>query len=71
MSIDPNLGKFLRADGRIGADKLCWNIDSKMSGPCLAADNSGNNLVLTKGKGASNNEPGICWDLETGKVSYA
>ncbi|WP_059225655.1 type II secretion system protein [Escherichia albertii] len=66
LSIDPNLGKFLRADGRIGADKLCWNIDSKMSGPCLAADNSGNNLVLTKGKGASNNEPGICWDLETG-----
>ncbi|EOU3971290.1 TPA: prepilin-type N-terminal cleavage/methylation domain-containing protein [Salmonella enterica] len=66
LSIDPNLGKFLRADGRVGADKLCWNIDNKMSGPCLTADDSGNNLVLTKGKGATNNEPGICWDLNTG-----
>ncbi|EFN9442038.1 type II secretion system protein [Escherichia coli] len=66
LSIDPNLGKFLRADGRVGADKLCWNIDSKMSGPCLASDTTGNNLVLTKGKGVSNNEPGICWDLKTG-----
>lgn len=66
ISIDPNTGKYLRADGRVGADKLCWNIDSKMSGPCLTADDSGNNLVLTKGKGASNNEPGICWDLNTG-----
>ncbi|EKF2850361.1 type 4b pilus CFA/III minor pilin CofB [Escherichia coli] len=66
LSIDPNLGKFLRADGRVGADKLCWNIDNKMSGPCLAADDSGNNLVLTKGKGAKSNEPGLCWDLNTG-----
>ncbi len=66
ISIDPNTGKYLRADGRVGADKLCWNIDSKMSGPCLTAANDGNNLVLTKGKAASNNEPGLCWDLNTG-----
>ncbi|EJL0057762.1 TPA: prepilin-type N-terminal cleavage/methylation domain-containing protein [Escherichia coli] len=67
ISIDPNTGKYLRADGRVGADKLCWNIDSKMSGPCLAADNSGNNLVLTKGKANTNsNEPALCWDLNTG-----
>ncbi len=67
ISIDPNTGKYLRADGRVGADKLCWNINSKMSGPCLAADNSGNNLVLTKGKANTNsNEPALCWDLNTG-----
>ncbi|ADO47277.1 type II secretion system protein [[Enterobacter] lignolyticus] len=66
LSIDPNSGKFLRADGRVGTDKVCWNIASKMSGPCLTADDTGNNLVLTKGSGANNNEPGLCWDLNTG-----
>ncbi|EEV7167083.1 prepilin-type cleavage/methylation domain-containing protein, partial [Escherichia coli] len=66
ISIDPNSGVFLRADGRVGADKLCWNIDSKMAGPCLTADNTGNNLVLTSGLKAENKEPGICWDMENG-----
>lgn len=66
FSIDPNSGVFLRADGRVGADKLCWNIDSKMAGPCFTADNTGNNLVLTSGLKAENKEPGICWDMENG-----
>lgn len=66
ISIDPNVGKFLRADGRIGADSLCWNIASKMSGPCITADNTGNNLVLTQGDSSKDNEPGLCWDLKTG-----
>lgn len=66
LSIDPNSGVFLRADGRIGTDKLCWNVASKMSGPCLTSDDTSNNLVLTKGSGATNNEPGLCWDLNTG-----
>lgn len=66
ISIDPNVGKFLRADGRVGADSLCWNIASKMSGPCITADNTGNNLVLTQGSGSKDNEPGLCWDLKTG-----
>ncbi|HEI2795593.1 prepilin-type N-terminal cleavage/methylation domain-containing protein [Escherichia coli] len=66
ISIDPNSGVFLRADGRVGADKLCWNIDSKMAGPCLTADDTGNNLVLTSGLKAEKNEPGICWDMENG-----
>ncbi|HAX4851433.1 TPA: prepilin-type N-terminal cleavage/methylation domain-containing protein [Escherichia coli] len=66
FSIDPNSGVFLRADGRVGADKLCWNIDSKMAGPCLTADDTGNNLVLTSGLKADKKEPGICWDMENG-----
>lgn len=66
ISIDPNSGVFLRADGKVGADKLCWNIDSKMAGPCLTADDTGNNLVLTSGLKAEKNEPGICWDMENG-----
>ncbi|EMD9635400.1 prepilin-type N-terminal cleavage/methylation domain-containing protein, partial [Escherichia coli] len=66
ISIDPNSGVFLRADGRVGTDKLCWNIDSKMAGPCLTADNTGNNLVLTSGLKAEKKEPGICWDMENG-----
>ncbi|ENY6993783.1 type II secretion system protein [Escherichia coli] len=66
ISIDPNSGVFLRADGRVGADKLCWNIDSKMAGPCLTADDTGNNLVLTSGLKAEKKEPGICWDMENG-----
>ncbi|MCE0533536.1 prepilin-type N-terminal cleavage/methylation domain-containing protein [Escherichia coli] len=66
ISIDPNSGVFLRADGRVGADKLCWNIDSKMAGPCLTADDTGNNIVLTSGLKAEKKEPGICWDMENG-----
>lgn len=66
ISIDPNSGVFLRADGRVGTDKLCWNIDSKMAGPCLTADDTGNNLVLTSGLKAEKKEPGICWDMENG-----
>ncbi|MBI0655264.1 prepilin-type N-terminal cleavage/methylation domain-containing protein [Escherichia coli] len=66
ISIDPNSGVFLRADGRVGTDKLCWNIDSKMAGPCLTADETGNNLVLTSGLKAEKKEPGICWDMENG-----
>lgn len=66
ISIDPNSGVFLRADGKVGADKLCWNIDSKMAGPCLTADDTGNNLVLTSGLKAEKNEPGICWDMGNG-----
>ncbi|WP_024171232.1 prepilin-type N-terminal cleavage/methylation domain-containing protein [Escherichia coli] len=66
ISIDPNSGVFLRADGRVGTDKLCWNIDSKMAGPCLTADNTGNNLVLTSGLKAEKKELGICWDMENG-----
>ncbi|HHH6940298.1 type II secretion system protein [Escherichia coli] len=66
ISIDPNSGVFLRADGSVGTDKLCWNIDSKMAGPCLTADDTGNNLVLTSGLKAEKKEPGICWDMENG-----
>lgn len=66
ISVDPNSGVFLRADGRVGTDKLCWNIDSKMAGPCLTADDTGNNLVLTSGLKAEKKEPGICWDMENG-----
>ncbi|MEE7423674.1 type II secretion system protein [Escherichia marmotae] len=66
ISIDPNSGVFLRADGRVGTDKLCWNIDSKMAGPCLTADDTGNNLVLTSGLKAEKKEPGICWDMKNG-----
>ncbi|WP_407907731.1 type II secretion system protein [Escherichia coli] len=65
LSIDPGSGQFLRADGRVGADRLCWNVAAKMTGPCLYADDTNNNLVLTKGSGSSD-QPGMCWDLSTG-----
>ncbi|SPW31139.1 prepilin-type N-terminal cleavage/methylation domain [Edwardsiella tarda] len=65
LSVNPNIGKFLRTDGRVGTDKLCWNIDRKMSGPCLIADDSGNSLVLKKGSATTHSGPALCWDLNT------
>ncbi|EPD1442807.1 prepilin-type cleavage/methylation domain-containing protein, partial [Escherichia coli] len=38
----------------------------KMAGPCLTADDTGNNIVLTSGLKAEKKEPGICWDMENG-----
>ncbi|HDN2513624.1 TPA: prepilin-type N-terminal cleavage/methylation domain-containing protein [Providencia rettgeri] len=64
LSFNVKAGKFLRADGSVNADKLCWNTKTNQYGPCLKAKDE-NTLVLTSGK-TDNEEksPTLCWDRE-------
>ncbi|HEM8290893.1 TPA: hypothetical protein U2M59_000116 [Providencia stuartii] len=64
LSFNVKAGRFLRADGSVNADKLCWNTKTNQYGPCLKAKDE-NTLVLTSGK-TDNEEksPTLCWDRE-------
>ncbi|USR66875.1 prepilin-type N-terminal cleavage/methylation domain-containing protein [Providencia stuartii] len=64
FSFNVKAGKFLRSDGSVNADKLCWNTKTNQYGPCLKAKDE-NTLVLTSGKTDSEEKsPTLCWDRE-------
>ncbi|WP_336283887.1 prepilin-type N-terminal cleavage/methylation domain-containing protein [Citrobacter arsenatis] len=55
-------GQYLKSDGSVGADKLCWNAQTKMSGPCLKGNAANDNQLLLSGATANAKAPGLCWD---------
>lgn len=60
-------GQYLKSDGSVGADKLCWNASTKMSGPCLTGNpDNDNELILSSGGTGTDNEPAMCWDARSG-----
>lgn len=65
FSFETGIGKYAKADGSIGVDKLCWNIEKSMTGPCIKATDT-NHLAIYNDK-KSDSKPGLCWDLGAGK----
>ncbi|EPL9568235.1 type II secretion system protein [Providencia rettgeri] len=64
FSFNVKAGKFLRSDGSVNADKLCWNTKTSQYGPCLKAKDE-NTLVLTSGDPDNEKKaPTLCWDRE-------
>ncbi|WP_374447502.1 type II secretion system protein [Providencia sp.] len=64
FSFNVKAGKFLRADGSVNADKLCWNTSTSQYGPCIKAKDE-NSLVLTSGDPDNEKKaPALCWDRE-------
>lgn len=60
------VGKNAKTDGSNGVDKLCWNINKQMTGPCLEAEDT-DRLVINSGTGSRNKKPGLCWDSQKNK----
>lgn len=64
FSFNVKAGKFLKADGSVNADKLCWNTKTNQYGPCLKAKDE-NTLILTSGDMDNEKKsPTLCWDRE-------
>ncbi|WP_370619532.1 Tfp pilus assembly protein FimT/FimU [Citrobacter meridianamericanus] len=60
-------GQYLKSDGSVGADKLCWNAQTKMSGPCLhSTPDNDNQLLLSTATANTNTAASLCWDQKTG-----
>lgn len=61
-------GQYLKSDGSVGADKLCWNAQTQMSGPCLSGNPDNNNqLILSTAVTNNNSAPSLCWDMKANK----
>lgn len=69
FSFNIKAGKYLKSDGSVHADKLCWNTKTTQYGPCLSTKNDDKNkLVLTSGDvDKDNKKPALCWDLQNNK----
>lgn len=65
FSFETGIGKYPKADGSVGVDKLCWNINKSMTGPCIEANNN-DRLAIYNDK-QKDSKPGICWDSRAGK----
>ncbi|THD54174.1 prepilin-type N-terminal cleavage/methylation domain-containing protein [Enterobacteriaceae bacterium ML5] len=66
FSFVTGVGKYPKADGSVGVDKQCWNINSQMSGPCIAAKDA-DKLSIYSGTGSTSHTPGLCWDSKSSK----
>ncbi|WP_272581103.1 type II secretion system protein [Providencia sp. PROV266] len=68
-----NEGVYLKSDGSVSAEKLCWSEKTKALGPCLkpynTADDQKNKLVLVSGALDKNEQaPGLCWSKNENKI---
>nr|ELR5102479.1 hypothetical protein [Providencia rettgeri] len=64
FSFNSKAGKYLKSDGSVNTDKLCWNTKNSQYGPCLMAKDE-NKLVLTSGALDKNEKmPALCWDTQ-------
>jgi len=66
FSFETGIGKYAKSDGSVGVDKMCWNINTRMTGPCIEANNA-DRLQIYSGTGSSTNKPGLCWDSNANK----
>ncbi|QLK62112.1 prepilin-type N-terminal cleavage/methylation domain-containing protein [Enterobacteriaceae bacterium Kacie_13] len=66
FSFETGIGKYAKSDGSVGVDKQCWNINKRMTGPCIEADDS-DHLAIYSGSGSTTNKPGLCWDSKSNK----
>lgn len=66
FSFETGVGKYVKSDGSTGVDKLCWNINTRMTGPCIEANNA-DRLQIYSGTGSTTNKPGLCWDSNVSK----
>lgn len=69
FSFNVKAGKYLKSDGSVHADKLCWNTKNNQYGPCLTAADE-NKLVLTSGDpDNAKKAPELCWDRQNNTKS--
>lgn len=66
FSFEMGIGKNTKSDGSVGVDKQCWNINSQMTGPCIAAEDA-DKLSIYSGTGSTSHTPGLCWDSKSSK----
>ncbi len=66
FSFETGIGKYAKSDGSTGVDKMCWNMNTRMTGPCIEANNA-DRLQIYSGTGSTTNKPGLCWDSNEGK----
>lgn len=66
FSFETGIGKNTKSDGSIGVDKQCWNINKRMTGPCIKANNA-DRLAIYSGSGSTTQKPGLCWDSKSNK----
>ena len=66
FSFVTGVGKYPKADGSVGVNKQCWNINSQMTGPCIAAEDA-DKLSIYSGTGSTSHTPGLCWDSKSSK----
>lgn len=66
FSFEMGVGKYLMSNGSVGAEKLCWNIETQMTGPCIESKDA-DRLQIASGKGSLINKPGLCWDSNVNK----
>lgn len=64
-----NEGVYLKSDGSVAAEKLCWSEKNKALGPCIKPfDNKKNQLMIISGDTDKNNHaPGLCWSKNENK----
>ncbi len=66
FSFEMGIGKNTKSDGSVGVNKQCWNINSQMTGPCIAAEDA-DKLSIYSGTGSTSHTPGLCWDSKSSK----
>lgn len=64
-----NEGVYLKSDGSVAAEKLCWSEKNKALGPCIKPlDNEKNKLMIVSGDTNKDNQaPGLCWSKNENK----
>lgn len=69
FSFKTGTGQSAKSDGSVGVEKLCWNINKNMTGPCIETANKTDpdRLAIYSGTDSTKQKPGLCWDSKQSK----